>query len=581
MSHQNFTAEEAQQLIHQLDADLHQQHIVDALKKDHSSKLLTQLKQLDKSYPGGLKSYVERAKTLLTASKSGVNPYAGLKPECPPCTTLKTGSEEFFRYEKIGLEHADRLAFCLVAGGLGERLGYPSIKVGLPVETVSNMTYLEYYLRMIQAVGKLSGKDKCPPLAIMVSGDTHEKTVKLLEENNYFGFPKDRLTLMVQQKVAAISDVNGTLAMEGDQVITKPHGHGDVHVLMYQYGLPSKWLKMGYEHMLVFQDTNALVLHAVLPMLGVSVHNKFVMNSLCMARKPGDAVGAVCKLVSKDSKTPPITINVEYNHLEPLLKEAGIDEGDPATTECSPFPGNANILMFQLQGYQNVLERSKGSIPEFVNPKYSDSSRTTFKSPTRLECLMQELPRMFNPDETAGVTMMDRWLSFTTVKNNCADAAAKSKTGVNPEAPFTAEADLSLCNAKLLEIAYPKAKIASPEECEYLGIRYKFGPTIVFDPSYGLSLHKIKKSLEKCEQLEISRRSVLRIKGDNVQFRRLKLDGSLEIDATKDVPVVVDAEIVNDGHERKMLEGKSLEAAPVALKIRGYEYSVKDVHKLA
>ena len=28
-------------------------------------------------------------------------------------------------------------------------------------------------------------------------------------------------------------------------------------------------------------------------------------------------------------------------------------------------------------------------MPEFVNPKYTDGTKTAFKSPTRLECMMQ------------------------------------------------------------------------------------------------------------------------------------------------------------------------------------------------
>lgn len=575
-----FTAEE-KSLIDEL-KEIGQEHIVDFItsNKDPSKKLLKQVTQLNSSYPGGLKTYIERARGLLESAISGENPYRGLRPECPPCINLKTGSEEFLRYEKLGLEYAGRIAFCLVAGGLGERLGYPSIKVGLPVETVTNMTYLEYYLRMIMAIGQISKAVVVPPLAIMVSGDTHTKTVELLETNDYFGFPRDKLTLIVQQKVAALSDSQGKIAFDDEGIITKPHGHGDVHVLMYQHGLPTKWLNLGYEYMLVFQDTNALVLHAVFPMLGVSVHNKFVMNSLCISRKPGDAVGAICKLVpdNKSETTRPIVINVEYNQLAALLKDAGIDEG--SNQETSPFPGNANILMFQLEGYKRVLDRSKGNIPEFVNPKFADKTRTTFKSPTRLECMMQDIPRMFTEGEAAGATMMDRWLTFTTVKNNCSDAAAKSKAGGNPEAPFTAEADLSLCNAKLLQLAYPQAEIDPPEEAQFLGIKYKVGPTIVFDPGYGLTLHKIKESLQNCQKLEITRRSVLIIRGSNVNFKRLRLDGSIEIDSTGKA-VTVDEEIKNDGHVVESLEGaEKMDSAPIALQIRGYKYTAKAVHKI-
>lgn len=54
-----------------------------------------------------------------------------------------------------------------------------------------------------------------------------------------------------------------------------------------------------------------------------------------------------------------------------------------------PFPGNINQLLFQLKGYTDTLERTKGVMPEFVNPKYKDAEKTVFKKPTRLECMMQ------------------------------------------------------------------------------------------------------------------------------------------------------------------------------------------------
>ena len=38
---------------------------------------------------------------------------------------------------------------------------------------------------------------------------------------------------------------------------------------------------------------------------------------------------------------------------------------------------------------QSALERTKGIMPEFVNPKYADAEKTVFKKPTRLECMMQ------------------------------------------------------------------------------------------------------------------------------------------------------------------------------------------------
>lgn len=58
------------------------------------------------------------------------------------------------------------------------------------------------------------------PLAIMVSDDTHDRTVALLKDHSYFGFPADQLTIMKQEKVAAIIDNDARLALvEGNPYI--------------------------------------------------------------------------------------------------------------------------------------------------------------------------------------------------------------------------------------------------------------------------------------------------------------------------------------------------------------------------
>ena len=54
--------------------------------------------------------------------------------------------------EKIGLEELTYCGFVLIAGGLGERLGYNSIKVGLPIETFTYLSYLNFYIKKILAI---------------------------------------------------------------------------------------------------------------------------------------------------------------------------------------------------------------------------------------------------------------------------------------------------------------------------------------------------------------------------------------------------------------------------------------------
>lgn len=71
-----------------------------------------------------------------------------------------------------------------------------------------------------------------------------------------------------------------------------------------------------------------------------------------------------------------------------------------------------------------------GVIGEFVNPKYADASRTTFKSSTRLECMMQDYPKALPASAKVGFTVINQvWAAYSPVKNSPADARAKAGGG--------------------------------------------------------------------------------------------------------------------------------------------------------
>lgn len=96
-----------------------------------------------------------------------------------------------------------------------------------------------------------------------------------------------------------------------------------------------------------------------------------------------------------------LVINVEYNQLDPLLRTQGDCTGDVSdpTTGYSPFPGNANNLVIELSAYAKTLRgEDQGVVLEFVNPKYKDKTRTDFKKPTRLECMMQDIPKLYQKE---------------------------------------------------------------------------------------------------------------------------------------------------------------------------------------
>ena len=126
-----------------------------------------------------------------------------------------------------------------------------------------------------------------------------------------------------------------------------------------------------------------------------------------------------------------LTVNVEYNQLEHLFKESG---GEPVDDQgFSSYPGNTNCFALKMSTYVEVLEQTSGLISEFINPKYSDATKTKFKSSTRLECMMQDYPKLLPNCDKVGFTDVPRNYCFTTVKNDLQTVNAKIKQGLAGE----------------------------------------------------------------------------------------------------------------------------------------------------
>ncbi|KAJ8450334.1 hypothetical protein Cgig2_004791 [Carnegiea gigantea] len=200
--------------------------------------------------------------------------------------------------------------------------------VALPSETCTGTCFLELYIESILALQEASCRlaegapQKEIPFAIMTSDDTHACTLALLESNAYFGMKPTQVTLLeqydrpkcqsIQEKVACLADNDAKLAVDPQNkykiqtflawlfVQTKPHGHGDVHSLLYSSGLLSKWHDTGVKWVLFFQDTNGLLFKAIPASLGVSATKQYQVNSLAVPRKAKEAIGGIARLTQAD-----------------------------------------------------------------------------------------------------------------------------------------------------------------------------------------------------------------------------------------------------------------------------------------
>ncbi len=556
--------------------NIDQQHLLDGLDSvdDETKKaFFDDLRLMDSSYPGGLKQYVANAKILLAESKAGKNPFNGYTPTQPDCVDLTAFNDDYFACEKLGLENIDKLAVVLVAGGLGERLGYPGIKLDIPVEVIDNTSYLAYYASVLLAMESRTGK--AVPFVIMVSRDTNAGTLKALETNGYFGLNPNQVYILKQELVPAIKDNEGHIALDAPaKVAAKPHGHGDIHMLLHSSGLANKLKSQGIKYLSFIQDTNGQVFNAMFAALGASIKEGYDFNSIGVNRVPGEAVGALCKLINGDKE---MTLNVEYNVLDPLLKATISPDGDVANEKgFSLFPGNINFLLIAMEPYCNILDKTKGIIAEFVNPKYSDDSRTSFKKPTRLETMMQDLPKLFTDGQKVGVTVFDRVWCFSADKNNIKDAAAKAKAGSPPESAATAESDFFWANRQ--KLSYAGMQVDEADEVEILGIPHTPGPRVLLRPSFALGIVDVNQRINGGS---IAGDATLILEGDIYLNNVTISSGSgLVIKACQGAKVTVDnLQVDNDGYKQIMLSSDDLQSdnCPDYLKIRGYKMQAVDV----
>ena len=542
---------------------------------EHKKALLRQLAAFDSQYPGGVVQYHSNAVALLEQAASGVNPLVGQIPEVPVGMNMKRDADEYMDMVALGKEHIHETAFVMVAGGLGERLGYPGIKIALPTNTVTMETMLGHYLGFVKEWQRLGGEGCVIPFTLMTSDDTHDETAALLKEHNYFGLPASQITLLKQGKVPALCNNQAdfcTLEENPYRLNTKPHGHGDVHQLIAASGLAEQWVAPPFDkkHIFFIQDTHALVVHKVLATLGVSIAKGYAMNSITVPRKPGEASGSICCLQDNPEHPlrggNPLTINVEYNQLNPLLQAAfGRSDAAEGPDGFSPYPGNVNAFVIDLPLYSRVLADSRGAVPEFVNPKFN-ADKTAFTSPTRLECMMQDIPLAFPKGAKVGFTLFEREL-YCPIKNSVKDGAAKQGKGQQASCAVDSEAAFYENSLNMLKAAGADLVLTEVDgKEEWGGVSVASTPKVIFAPSFALTVEELAG---KVGRLRITPNSTLVVKGRNVSIEKLDLDGALFIHVSDDVVLEIDGLVVENTSCRRVATAHD-EPSP-ALAMRGYK----------
>eukprot|EP00796_Vickermania_ingenoplastis_P011106 gene11106-7732_t len=506
---------------------------------DEQIDMLEELMSFGEDYEGGVEQYIINGRRLLDLSDQESEIFSGL--EMPPllykAPSLLEQSDELDLLERTAEKALKRTVFVLVAGGMGERLGYSGAKVSLPMETATHEKYLEHYLNWAISVG-----GEKVPFVIMTSDETHQNTLQLIQELGFNGVMKHLLVLK-QEAVFCFSDAAGHLALsECGKLIRKPHGHGDVHSLLYRAmnedGVPwvDHWVDDGYQHIAFFQDTNSIITVTMPLAIAMSELKDLHMNFSCVPRRPKESIGTLCH-VRKVDENMWRTVNVEYNIFEVVaqtLTREGCDRVSRDGGIFSPYPGSTNNLVMDLGVYRTLLKEHKGVVPEFINPKYTDATRRAFSKPARIESLMQDFAYFFKEEHRVGATLFER-CSYQPVKNSMEEARKKWEQGISPFCAATGESDrYELMRYRLKAIGVDIGLVERTDITVQKFLPIQLFPIVVIDTAAAKSgmLRHLWKVFPYPEMIHISDDSTLIISG-NVVVHQLRLEGALRIAGPK------------------------------------------------
>jgi len=394
-----------------------QMHVLkyyDELDDVQKQALLTQIEETDFEI-------LKNAKNLGKGSERGK--FAPLA-----ATQLSEIEKRRDEFTKAGVEaiKAGKVAACLLAGGMGTRLGSDDPKgmynIGLTKDVFIFQRIIENLLDVVKAT------DTWIHLFIMTSEKNHEKTVEFLTEKNFFGYKADKVTFF-KQDMAPASDYDGKVYMEEKgRMSTSPNGNAGWFSSMLKAGLDETLHAEGIEWINIFAVDNVLqricdpCFVGATILAGAEVGSKVVKKNA-----PNEAVGVMCL---EDGK-PSI---VEYYELSQEMMDAKDEAGDPAY--------NYGVILNYLFN-EPALERiARKELPLHVVEKkipYIDENGEPVKPEKPNGCKFEQLVLDM-------IHELDSCLPFEVVREH-EFAPIKNKTGVD-----SVESARELCKKNGIEL---------------------------------------------------------------------------------------------------------------------------------
>lgn len=241
----------------------------------------------------------------------------------PYTDKAKMSKEQEQELANIGTEiiKQGHYAVITMAGGQGTRLGHKGPKGTYALDTVNGKKYIfEIIIDKLKKAKEEYGVTI--PWYVMTSKDNHDETVWFLENNNYFGYEKDKVKFFKQGELPLI-DTQGRVILDENATIKEAaNGNGGLFEAIYKNQILEDLKKHQIEWIFVSNIDNILSNFVDPLLVGLTIKEKNVIASKSVAKaNPQEKIGVFCKINGK----PEV---IEYIDLPQEMAEKVDEKGE-------------------------------------------------------------------------------------------------------------------------------------------------------------------------------------------------------------------------------------------------------------
>ena len=293
-----------------------QNHIINLLKNLDEVKKQELLEQIEKIDFHQVMELYDNTKKEIEIKESKIEPISYLDK-------AKLSQEQREKFDKLGEDilRSGKYAVVTMAGGQGTRLGHTGPKGTFKLDVYGKGKYLfEILKENLEEANKKY--DTTIPWYIMTSKENNSATVEFLEKNNYFGYPKEAVTIFTQSELPLV-DFDGKLLISKDMKIKEASdGNGGTYSSLRASGCLSDMKDKGIKWVFIGGVDNALLKMADVTLLGMAIDKNVQIASKSVVKaNPHEKVGVFCKM----NNHPKV---IEYAELPESMAEEVDDDGE-------------------------------------------------------------------------------------------------------------------------------------------------------------------------------------------------------------------------------------------------------------